>query len=701
MKYRNILLFLIVFQAALAFGNGKLCAPNSLLQVTDSIKKKAILSNVAPILSASGNQTYCPGTAINIVTNMSFVDPDDTGVDNVYIQISSGYSLGQDQLTLTGNHPTITSNWNATSGKLTLGGTSGQPTYTELELAIEDVKFSNISLNPSGTRTFSISISQANYLPSNGHYYEYIPNLGITWSNAKIAAQTNTYFGIQGYLATITAADEAQISGEQSSGAGWIGGSDELQEGVWKWMTGPEAGTNMVFTFWNNGEPNNLGDEDYAHVTAPGVGITGSWNDLSNTGDVSGNYQPKGYIVEYGGMPGDPIIHISTSSTLTIPTIINSISAANCDPGIVQLQATGNSGTVNWYASSTGGTPIGTGTTFTTPFLSTTTTFYVDCFPLSCTTGTRTPVVATINPIPVVSVTSPSPVCGNNSTTIVATTTAGSISWFPLLNSTVPIATGSNFTTPILTQTTTYFVEGNNNGCKSIRIPVTISVYLIPIVTNETKISCQNSSIILDAGLNNVTYLWSTSATTKTITVTNPGIYTVTVTSLPPQNCSAVKTITVIQHTTPQISEVNVIENLVTINCTGIGDFEYSLDGMQFQDSNVFSVIEGGLYTAFVREKFQCGEDNKPFIVISIPKFFTPNNDGYNDNWFIKGLSYYPNAEVKIFDRYQKLITVLNATQNFWDGTLNGKQLLGDDYWYVYKINAESTEVKGHFSLKR
>jgi hypothetical protein len=38
--------------------------------------------------------------------------------------------------------------------------------------------------------------------------------------------------------------------------------------------------------------------EDYAH-TAPGVGITGSWNDLTNTGDPAGNYQPKGYIVEW------------------------------------------------------------------------------------------------------------------------------------------------------------------------------------------------------------------------------------------------------------------------------------------------------------------------------------------------------------------------------------------------------------------
>ena len=77
-------------------------------------------------------------------------------------------------------------------------------------------------------------------------------------------------------------------------------------------MTGPEAGqifwngdytgSTPNFAFWNTNEPNNLNDEDYAHVTAPGIGITGSWNDLQITGDPSGDYEPKGYIVEYGGM---------------------------------------------------------------------------------------------------------------------------------------------------------------------------------------------------------------------------------------------------------------------------------------------------------------------------------------------------------------------------------------------------------------
>ena len=128
--------------------------------------------------------------------------------------------------------------------------------------------------------------------------------------------------------------DESQLAGELSAGAGWIGGTDEEEEGLWKWASGPEKGTvfwngningsTPNFAYWNNNEPNNCCQgEDYAHITDNSIGISGSWNDLPNQTQSSGAYQAKGYLVEYGGMPGDPILKISTSTKLIMPRIQN------------------------------------------------------------------------------------------------------------------------------------------------------------------------------------------------------------------------------------------------------------------------------------------------------------------------------------------------------------------------------------------
>lgn len=107
------------------------------------------------------------------------------------------------------------------------------------------------------------------------------------------------------------------------------------------------------------------------------------------------------------------------------------------------------------------------------------------------------------------------------------------------------------------------------------------------------------------------------------------------------------------------------------------------------------------MYMAYVRERNNCGLDNKPFVVVSIPDFFTPNGDNINDTWTIKGAAFFANAEVKIFDRYGKLITVLNNTNPSWDGTYNGYVLPSTDYWFVAKIDDSKPEIKGHFAMLR
>jgi gliding motility-associated-like protein len=709
--YKKIII--LFFFISSIFGNNAIANPiksDNRKPNSGQKKQRKLLLNDAPVLTATGNQIYCPQTQMKIVTDFNIVD-DDPGIDAIYIQISSGYVSSQDILTLTGNHPNINTTWNQATGKLTLTGVSGQPTYPQIIAAVKDIVFQNNSPNPqANTKTFSITVGQANYLPSNGHYYQYIPNIGITWSNAKTAAQNSTYYGLQGYLATITAADEAQLAGEQAAGAGWIGGSDEATEGVWRWMTGPETGmvfwnggingSSPNFANWNNAEPNNAGDEDYAHITAPGVGIPGSWNDLSNVGGASGDYQPKGYIVEYGGMPGDPILSISTSTTIIIQAINPVSTYAICNNVAITMNATATAGTINWYENPTGGIPIGNGNSFTTPILTTTTTFYIDAFPIGCTTGTRTPITVNVNQTPSVTAPNATSICEGNTTTLTATATSGIIRWYNSPTSTTPAFTGETFTTSVLTQSTTYYIEANNNNCISLpRSSVIITVNAKPAtISDSEKNICEGTTTILSAGISGLDYHWSTGETTQNITATSQGQYSVEMTN--GFNCSSTQNFNVIVKVKPTISGVTIVGNIATIE-TNSGDFEYSIDGINFQSSNVFQLPHGGIFTVYVKDKNFCGNDDYTFAYITYPAFFSPNNDGNNDYWSIKGMSFYNNPEVTIFDRYGKIIGFINSQNPIWDGTYNGKQLPADDYWFVAKISDTLPEHKGHFSLIR
>lgn len=366
------------------------------------------------VVQAVGDQIYCPMTQIPVATLFNIEDSGGEAISEVFIQISTGYVIDEDKLLLSGSHPNITTTWDNIQGKLTLSAIGGN-ILQDLIDAVQGVVFESNSPTVSGSRTFSFSIGDANYLPATGHYYEFVPSLGITWKDARTAASNRTYYGLQGYLATIGSAEESQLAGEQASGAGWIGGSDEEVEGIWKWVTGPEAGTvfwnggpngsapSGQYANWNTGEPNNAGDEDYAHITAPGVGKLGSWNDLSNTGSLinGDDYQPQGYIVEYGGMPGDPDIDISAYTTLTVEAIENITEASRCGTGSVSLSATTTSGDpVLWYDALTGGNLVYKGNDFITPSLSEATTYYA--MSSRCTNGERTAITATIHQLPTI-----------------------------------------------------------------------------------------------------------------------------------------------------------------------------------------------------------------------------------------------------------------------------------------------------------
>jgi len=221
---------------------------------------------------------------------------------------------------------------------------------------------------------------------------------------------------------------------------------------------------------------------------------------------------------------------------------------------------------------------------------------------------------------------------------------------------------------------------------------------------------CENSPVVLSADGGYDDYLWSTGQTTREITVYTEGTYEVTVTkyhpTTPETSCEYSKTVEVIASQEPTIVNIEVEDwsennNGFTVTVEGNGDYEYSLNDIDYQDSNVFEGLRTGDYTVFVREKKGCGEVSKTVYALFHPKFFTPNGDGYHDYWQLYFSEQESDIEVTIYDRYGKLIKKIDPRSKGWDGTLNGLPLPTSDYWFVVNRPSINKQYKGHFTLKR
>ena len=141
----------------------------------------------------------------------------------------------------------------------------------------------------------------------SNNVYQYVTSPQY-WPNALSAAGTYSYNGQIGHLLTVTSLAEnsfiysafvgpryATPGANVEQATPWLALSDQADEGVWRWQAGPELGSVASFTNWNYGEPNNLGDEDFAvlHWQDRGLG-TGKWYDYGPLG-----YNGQTFVVEF------------------------------------------------------------------------------------------------------------------------------------------------------------------------------------------------------------------------------------------------------------------------------------------------------------------------------------------------------------------------------------------------------------------
>ncbi len=167
----------------------------------------------------------------------------------------------------------------------------------------------------------------------------------------------------------------------------------------------------------------------------------------------------------------------------------------------------------------------------------------------------------------------------------------------------------------------------------------------------------------------------------------------------------------------PELDEVRIIDDLVNSTQTdpynieivpvGDGDYEYAINGGEFQDDPFFYDVPPGLNTVVINDKNGCGTTEPiEFLVVGFPKFFTPNGDFVHDTWQVLGIEELDSPVVYIFDRFGKLLKQLEPN-NGWDGTFNGRDMPSSDYWFRLDYNRDdegvlvATSVRRHFSLVR
>lgn len=320
---------------------------------------------------------------------------------------------------------------------------------------------------------------------------------------------------------------------------------------------------------------------------------------------------------------------------------------------------------------------------------------------------------------PVITLDGSSVLCDGQTTATLTSSYAIGNQWFlngdPLAGETgssIEVSVGGSYTV----------VVTSPEGCSATSTPQGITVKpVVPIdITAADTVVCNDETVNIQLSATGgfVSYLWDvTGETTSSIVAINTGIFTVTGTT--EDGCVSNASIQIINNSP---FELNLSSPVFfdDFNVSAQGANDGSIDLTVFGGSGTFtydwsnggtvsdlSGLAGGLYTVIVTDEQGCSETDsinlKEPTAIKLPNGFTPNGDGFNDFYVIKGIQGYPGNKVNIFNRWGNLVFSTQDYQNNWDGVSNDGNLLPDGtYFIVVDLNKEGTDnVENYIDLRR
>lgn len=240
------------------------------------------------------------------------------------------------------------------------------------------------------------------------------------------------------------------------------------------------------------------------------------------------------------------------------------------------------------------------------------------------------------------------------------------------------------------------------------------------LLLNSEDILCYGAatgtaSVTASGGIAPYTYSWDTDPVQVTPSVSNlrSGNYNITVTDN--NGCLETGMVTIseppeliISSTVTPAACPDSNDGAIGLAITG-GVTPYNIiwsDGVVTQNR---TNLPPGTFSVVVTDQNLCAKSlvvgvsfGGTFSCVVIPQVITPNNDGYNDEWIIRNIEMYPDAEVLVYNRWGKLVfRTKNISANPWDGTENGKLVPTDSYHYILYLNDGSPPRSGVISVIR
>ena len=267
-----------------------------------------------------------------------------------------------------------------------------------------------------------------------------------------------------------------------------------------------------------------------------------------------------------------------------------------------------------------------------------------------------------------------------------------------------------------------YSVTQTVNGCESDKSMVEVHIKPLPeapMVTNNVVCEGVGSKAWRDLVTSRVdggvkTWFSDINGTAQiaepiTISFSKPGERTAYV-AIEKDGClSEIVEVSSSVHETPSFAEViDESDESTTLRVNGVAPFTYLLDKNireQFDGEVNLGILSIGNHPLTVSDEIGCKRDTvlriEPIPLVP-DKFFTPNGDGVNDKWTIKGLERYPETKIFLHDRYGKELAEFKAKDfDGWDGKYNGEDMPSTDYWYIIELRETGKRMVGHFLLRR